>query len=80
VTEVYLGCYRLTSGAEVGAAVLHHDPLDVTPANWAGFTSSMSNPKVEMGCAQLALGADVSVHAGAFAAYRCSEGFTDTIM
>jgi hypothetical protein len=33
----------------------------------AGFASPMSDLKIEMGCAQLALSADVSIHAGAFA-------------
>jgi hypothetical protein len=31
------------------------------------FASSMSNLKIRMGCAQLALGADVGIHAGTFA-------------
>jgi len=26
----------------------------------------MSNPKIEMGCSQLALGADIGIHTGAF--------------
>jgi hypothetical protein len=42
---------RLASGAEVGATVLHHAPLDGAAANGAGFASSMSNPKIEMGYA-----------------------------
>jgi len=57
----------LASGAEAGATVLHRDPLDGAAANGAGVTSPMSNLKVEMGCAQLAFGADVGIHAGAFA-------------
>ena len=56
---------RLVSGAEVSAAVLHQDPLDSAAANGAGFASSMSNLKIEMGCAQLALGADAGIHADA---------------
>jgi len=58
---------RLASGAEAGATVLHQDPLDGAAANGAGFASPMSNLKIEMGCAQLALGTDVGIHAGAFA-------------
>jgi len=58
---------RLASGAKVGAAVLHHDPLDGAATNGAGFASPMSNIEIEMGCAQLALGADVAIHADAVA-------------
>ena len=57
----------LASGAEVAAAVLHHAPLNVTPTNGAGFASPMRKLEIEMGCAQLALGADVGIHADAFA-------------
>ena len=64
-----VGCITLglASGAEAGATVLHQDPLDGAAANGAGFASLMSNLKIEMGCAQLALRADVGIHAGAFA-------------
>jgi len=58
---------RLASGAEAGAAVLHRDPLGCAAANGAGFASLMSDLKIEMGCARLALGADGGIHAGAFA-------------
>jgi hypothetical protein len=51
----------------VGAAVLHHDPLDGAAANGVGFASSVSNLKVEMGCAQVTFRADISIHAGTFA-------------
>jgi hypothetical protein len=34
----------------------------------------MSNLKIEMGCAQLTLGTDVSIHAGAFAAVTQQSG------
>jgi len=61
------GIKRLASGAEVATAVLHQDPLDGAAANGAGFASLVSNLKIEMSCAQLALGADVGIHAGAFA-------------
>jgi len=71
---------RLASGAEVCAAVLHHDPLNGAAANRAGLTSSMSNLEIEMGCAQLALGADVAIHTGAFAADGCPQNSADTIM
>ena len=71
---------RLTSGAEVGAAVLHRDPLDGAAANGAGLASLMSNLKIEMGCAQLALGSDVGIHAGALADDGCLKNFADTIM
>jgi len=57
----------LASGAEAGATVLHQDSLDGAAANGAGFASLMSNLKIGMSCAQLALGADVGIHAGAFA-------------
>ena len=61
------GTNRLASGAEVSATVLHQDPLDGAAANGAGLASPMSNLKIEMGCAQLALGTNVGIHAGAFA-------------
>jgi len=70
----------LASGAEAGAAVLHRDPLDGAAANGAGVASLMSNLKIEMGCAQLALGADVGVHAGAFAADGCPENSADALI
>jgi len=57
----------LASGAEVGATVLHQDPLDGAAANGAEFTTSVSNLETEMGCAQFAVGADIAVNAGAFA-------------
>ncbi|MCJ7790859.1 MAG: hypothetical protein MUP49_00335 [Dehalococcoidia bacterium] len=57
----------MASGAEAGATVLHQDPLDGAAANGAGFASLMSNLEIGMGCAQLALGSDVGIHAGAFA-------------
>jgi len=57
----------LASGAEAGAAVLYQDPLDGAAANGAGFAYPVSNLKIEMGCAQLALGGDVGIHTGAFA-------------
>jgi len=59
------GIKRLASGAEVGAAVLHQDPLDGAAANGAGLASLVNNLKIEMGCAQLALRADIGIHAGA---------------
>jgi hypothetical protein len=71
---------RLASGAEAGAAVLHRDPLDGAAANGAGLASSMSNLEIEMGCAQLALGTDVGIHAGTFAADGCLKDFANTIM
>ena len=74
------GTKGLASGAEAGAAVLHRDTLDGAAANGAGLASPMGNLKVEMGCAQLALGADVGIHAGAFAADGCLKDFANTIM
>jgi len=71
---------RLTSGAEVGAAVLHRDPLDGAAANGAGLASLMSNLKIEMGCAQLALGSDVGIHAGALASDGCPENSADALI
>jgi len=44
---------------------LHQDSLDGADANGAGFASSMSDLEIEMGCAQLALGADITILAGA---------------
>ncbi len=45
----------------------------VHAANGAGFASLMSNLEIGMGCAQLTLGANVGVHAGAFAADGCPK-------
>jgi len=73
------GTRRLASGAEVSATVLHEDPLDGAAANGAGFASFMSNFEIKMGCAQLALGADVGIHAGAFAADGCPKNFADAM-
>ena len=70
----------LASGAEAGAAVLHQDPLDGATANGAGLASLMGNLKVEMSCAQLALGADVSIHAGAFATNACPKNSADALI
>jgi len=70
----------LASGAEAGATVLYRDPLDGAATNGAGFASLMGNLKIEMGCAQLALGTDVGVHAGAFAADGCLKNFADTMI
>ena len=58
---------RLAPGAETAAPVLYRDPLDGAATDGAGFTSSMSNLKITMGCAPLAIGADIGVHASAFA-------------
>ena len=70
----------MASGAEVGATVLHHTPLDGAAANGAGFASFMSNLKIEMGCAGFALGTDVGIHAGALVADGCLKNVADTIM
>jgi len=70
----------LASGAEAGATVFHRDPLDGAAANGARLASSMSNLKIEMCCAQLALGTDVGVHAGAFAADGCPKNFADAMI
>jgi hypothetical protein len=45
----------LASGAEAGPAVLHRDALHGEAANGAGFASPMSNPKIAVGRAQVAL-------------------------
>jgi len=45
----------LASGAEAGAAVLDRNPLDRAAANRAGLASLMSNLRIGVGCAQLAL-------------------------
>jgi len=70
----------LASGAKAGATVLHQDPLDGASANGAGLASLMSNLKIEMGCAQLTLGTDIGIHAGAFAADGCLKNSADAIM
>ena len=49
------GTERLASRAEAGATVLYQDPLDGAAADGAGFASLMSNLKIKMGCAQLAI-------------------------
>jgi len=40
----------------------------------------MSNLKIETGCAQLALRADVGIHAGAFAADGCLKNPADALI
>jgi len=70
----------LASGAEAGAAVLHRDPFDGAAANGAGLASLMSNLKIEMCCAQLALGADVGIHTGALASDGCPKNFADAMI
>jgi len=40
----------------------------------------MSNLKIEMGCAQFALGANVGIHAGAFAADGCPKNPTNAVI
>jgi len=70
----------LAPGAEAGAAVLHQDPLDGAAANGAGFASLMGNLEIEMGCAQLAPGTDVSIHAGALASNGCPENSADAMI
>jgi hypothetical protein len=40
----------------------------------------MSNLEIEMGCAQLAPGADVRIHTGAFAADGCLKNAADVVM
>jgi hypothetical protein len=66
--------------AKITAPVLYRDPRDDAAANGAGLASFMSNLKIEMGCAQLALGADVGIHAGALAANGCPKNPTNTVM
>jgi len=66
--------------AEAGATVFHQDPLDGAAADVAGFASLMSNLKIEMGCAQLALRADIGIHAGAFAADGCPKNSEDAMI
>jgi len=70
----------LASGAEAGATVLHRDPLDGAAAKRAWFASFISNLKIEMNCAQLALGADVGIHAGAFSADACPKNSADAMI
>jgi hypothetical protein len=59
---------------------LHRDPLDGAAANGTEFAALMSNLEIEMGCAQLALGADVSIHAGAFVADGCRKNSADAMI
>jgi len=59
---------------------LHQDPLDGAAANGARFASLMGNLEIEMGCAQLVLGADVSIHAGAFAPNACPENSANAMI
>jgi hypothetical protein len=40
----------------------------------------VSNLKIEMCCAQLAFGADVGIHAGAFAGNGCTKNTADVVM
>jgi hypothetical protein len=40
----------------------------------------MSNLEIEMSCAQLALRADIGIHAGAFAADACPKNFADAMI
>ena len=70
----------MESGAEAGATVLHQDPLDGAAANGAGLASLMSNLKIKMSCAQLALGADVGIHAGALASDGHPKKPRNTVM
>jgi hypothetical protein len=70
----------LTSGAKAGATVLNGNPLDGAAANRAGFAPLMSNLEIKMSCAQFALGTDIGIHAGAFAADSCSKNSADAIM
>jgi len=71
---------RLAFRTKIGATVLHRDPLDGAAASGAEFTSLMSNLEIKMGCAQLALGADVGIHAGAFAADGCPKNSADALI
>ena len=71
---------RLTCGAEIAAPVLYRDTLDGAATDGARFTSSMSNPKITMGCAQLAIRANVGIHAGAFAADARLKSSADAII
>ena len=59
---------------------MHRDPLNGTAANRAGFAPFMSNLEIRMRCAQLALGADVGIHAGAFAVDGCPKNLPDVVM
>lgn len=58
---------------------MHYDPLDGATANRAGSAYTMSNLEIEIGCAQLALGIDLAIHAGAFAADGCSKNPADAL-
>ena len=70
----------MASGAEITAPVLHQDPRDGVAADGTGFTPSMSNLEITLGSAQLALRANVGVHAGAFAVDGRSKNSADAIM
>ena len=75
-----IACRRLAPAAEARAAVLYRHPLDGAAANGAGLAFSVSNLEIEMGCTQLALWADVCIHACALAADPCPKNLADTIM
>ena len=59
---------------------MHEDSLDGAAAKGAGFAYLVSNLKIEMGCAQLALGTDIGIHAGAFAANACPKNSADAMI
>lgn len=55
---------RLAPGAEVAAAASHNYPLNRSAAARTVFSTTMGNPKLELGAAELAAGAQICAHAG----------------
>ena len=70
----------LACRAEVRPSVSHDNSLDGAAANGAEFTTSMSNLEIEMGRARFAIGTNIGINAGAFAADGCPKNPANTVM
>lgn len=53
----------------MGATASHQNSLDGSATSRAGLSISMSDLKVELSCAELALGANIGINSGALAIY-----------
>ena len=71
---------RLALRAKITTPILYGDPLDGAAAHRTRFTFLMSNLEIEMSCAQLALRANVGIHAGTFVANGCPKNFSDAMV
>ena len=60
----------LTFRAEVGAPIAYNYPLNGSATVRAGFSAAVGNLKLEMGCSQCAIGAEVVCHTGSFITNR----------